>query len=340
MSKFVGFPSIEGFHNVVKLTKNYPHYAGQVNYRGKIKLHGTNAGIRVNTDGTVVAQSRTQDITTQNDNAGFARWVDSTLEYWRNVKVRPNPKAPTMDIVVFGEWCGPGIMKGTAINQIPNKIFAVFCIMIVENDNVLTYVVEPEEINSCLPNLPKDVFVLPWATDRFMIDYTKPLEETAKSLSDFVDSIEPCDPWVKETFGITGIAEGIVYYPIKTSDLELQNNETYSKYMFKAKGEKHKVAHTKQTVQADPEVVTSINDFVTMFVTSQRCEQGMSTITELDMSQIGKFLKWMCEDVMKESVAELEASGLVWKQVQSAVQNAARIWFINQVKNNAIQSTN
>lgn len=38
---FVSFPSIEGFHNVVKLTRSYPHLAGKpVKYKGKIKLHG------------------------------------------------------------------------------------------------------------------------------------------------------------------------------------------------------------------------------------------------------------------------------------------------------------
>lgn len=38
---FVSFPSIEGFHNAVKLTRSYPHLASSpVNYKGKIKLHG------------------------------------------------------------------------------------------------------------------------------------------------------------------------------------------------------------------------------------------------------------------------------------------------------------
>jgi hypothetical protein len=38
---FVSFPSIEGFHNVVKFTKSYPYHATRpITYRGKIKLHG------------------------------------------------------------------------------------------------------------------------------------------------------------------------------------------------------------------------------------------------------------------------------------------------------------
>jgi hypothetical protein len=37
--KFASFPSIEGFHNVVKLTRSYRHLAEKpIHYKGKIKL--------------------------------------------------------------------------------------------------------------------------------------------------------------------------------------------------------------------------------------------------------------------------------------------------------------
>jgi hypothetical protein len=37
---------------------------------------------------------------------------------------------------------------------------------------------------------------------------------------------------------------------------------------------------------------------------------------------------WIAADVQKESVAELETSGLTWDQVDKAVQTAARSWFL------------
>jgi hypothetical protein len=78
--KFVSFPSIEGFHNAVKLTRSYPHLASSpINYKGKIKLHGTNSCVNID-NGTYVAQSRTQLIDEKNDNAGFARWVNTNKE--------------------------------------------------------------------------------------------------------------------------------------------------------------------------------------------------------------------------------------------------------------------
>jgi hypothetical protein len=38
-------------------------------------------------------------------------------------------------------------------------------------------------------------------------------------------------------------------------------------------------------------------------------------------------LKWFAADVQKESIAELQASGLDWKQVGAPVQARAREWF-------------
>jgi hypothetical protein len=45
------------------------------------------------------------------------------------------------------------------------------------------------------------------------------------------------------------------------------------------------------------------------------------------MRNIGNFLRWVAEDTKKESVAELEASGLTWDQVQKPVQDRARDWY-------------
>jgi hypothetical protein len=40
------------------------------------------------------------------------------------------------------------------------------------------------------------------------------------------------------------------------------------------------------------------------------------------------FLEWIAADVGKESVAELEASGLVFAQVDKAIRQRARAWFL------------
>jgi len=112
----ISWPEIEGFHNVRKSVQKFPELLGgstTVEYRAKVKLHGTNAAVQVRGD-KVLAQSRTQIIGPGGDNAGFAAWVESNQEEWKAA-------AAGKPMIFFGEWCGPGIMKGVAINKIPSK---------------------------------------------------------------------------------------------------------------------------------------------------------------------------------------------------------------------------
>ena len=102
--------------------------------------------------------------------------------------------------------------------------------------------------------------------------------------------------------------------------------------MWKAKGEKHRTAGTRTAVQVNAEVVASVEEFVSLMVTEARLQQGLGAVCggTRDPKATGKFLAWTLADVQKESVAELEASGLTWAQVEKAVQAKARSWFQNK----------
>jgi hypothetical protein len=310
---FVGFPEIQLLHNVVRLSEAYPHLVpGPITYRGKIKLHGTNAGVTI-ADGQVIPQSRTQALTVNDDNKGFAKWVEANKNFWLSL---PN-------MTVFGEWCGPGIAKKTAINLIPNKIFAVFAI--IANNKFIS---DPETITTLLKNHPQDMHVLPWYGDAFTVHYfDRPgLQVIADRLNEVVQEVEPSDPWVKATFGVDGIGEGVVYYP----NVEGQQGsiELFENFAFKAKGVKHSVVKTKEAVQIAPEVAASIDEFVSMFVTEPRLEQGLAAIGgSLEMKNMLPFLNWVMADIQKESADELKVSNLTWDQVLKHVQAATRSWF-------------
>ena len=324
---FLSFPSIESFHNIVKYVSVYPHAAGdgKVKYRGKVKLHGTNAGVRV-FNRQVAAQSRTQIVTVGNDNAGFAGWVGQHASFFADFGEQGN------EYTVFGEWCGPGIMKGTAINQIPNRVFAIFAVAIGPTAEDSVMVTDPEEITKLLgDNIPSDVHVLPWEGEEFTVDFfdREALQKTADSLNAIVVNIEPSDPWVKKTFGVEGVAEGIVYVPGAGVTVP---RKTYSDFAFKAKGEKHKTTKTKESVQIDPEVAKSIGEFATMFANEARFEQGLATVGGAEMKNIGQFLKWVCQDILKESADELEASDLEWSQVEKSYQTMERNWFLTKAR--------
>lgn len=329
---FVKFPDIEGFHNVIKLLEAYPHFAeSPVAYRTKIKLHGTNAGVRI-VDGEIAAQSRELFVTPENDNAGFAKWVESRKDFFSKI-----PGNHT----VFGEWCGPGTVKksDTAISNIQGKVFVVFAIMgtpttnpKIEDGNIdLTDMfVDPDAIAEFLGKLPEDVFILPWHSEPVVVDFNSPasVQAIVDAGNKAVSDVEPCDPWVKKTFGVEGTGEGVVYYPTSGPMII---RKRFSNFAFKAKGDKHKVVKTKEAVQIAPEIAASIEEFVTLFVTEPRLEQAASVVKTFEKKNMGPFLQWISSDVLKESKAELEASGLTWDQVQKGVQTAAKTWFLTKV---------
>jgi hypothetical protein len=314
------WPSIELLHNL------YRHFqilevAPQIQYRAKIKLDGTNAGIQIFPNGTVVAQSRTKIITPQDDNSGFAKWVYQNLDFFAQL-------ADTKPFTIFGEWCGKGIQSRTAISQIDRKIFTVFAIQTQEtSDSEARFEVDPETISDRLPAHP-DIYVLPFQGAVITLDFgdKEQLEGAIADLNQWIEVVEQVDPWVNETFGIAGLGEGLVFYPLAETQVK---SLTYGDLLFKAKGEKHQTVKAKKPVQATPEIAAGVDEFVSLVVTPSRLEQGLTEACngQAVMSQIGAFLQWFATDVQKESVAELEAAQLTWKDVNKAVTTAAKDWY-------------
>lgn len=323
---FTSWPEIESFHNVRKHMKAYPDLLkgdSLVVYRPKVKLHGTNAGVRCYPDGRVVAQSRSKDLTVDDDNAGFAKWVASNEGRFRRLAER--------NIVIFGEWCGKGIQKGVAISQV-DRVFAVFAAKYMETD---TLVIEPNDLAMMVSGIP-GVHVLPWFGQTTLCKFPiywlcepESLQQIASIINGRVEEVEAEDPWVKETFGVSGTGEGLVFYPVSPSHLGFEN---FTNLCFKAKGEKHKNVATAKPAQLDAETASSAEAFAEMVVTEARLMQGaqMGDSCLYDMKHIGTFIQWILADVKKETQDELDASGLTFKQVTKAVTDRARRWYIEK----------
>lgn len=331
---FIHWTDIELFHNVRRTFKETnPPGDHKVTYKAKVKLHGTNAAVQRLADGTLECQSRERIITPEDDNAGFARWVMSQKEAWEKVL--------TPGTVVFGEWAGPGINKGMALNQIPNRIFAVFAVLYPTSEGQ-KLITEPWQIEGLIIDTPQlgggvPAHVLPWYGLGFevTVDWDQTPEELApvlEKINDHVHAVEACDPWVKATFGIEGLGEGLVFYPQgqpTRDDITLR--------MFKAKGEKHQTVATKAPAQADPEVAKNLADFAVLVLAEGRLEQGAQAIKPegaphtYDMKLMGEFLKWTAKDVLKECQTELAASGLNEKAAMKAVSERARKWYMAKV---------
>jgi len=371
--KFQHFPHIELFHNVVQSVTEYPELlpkTGNLVFGMKTKLHGSNAAIQIQFNGPfstkqknyeILAQSRSRIISSGDDNMGFARWMEDTMDSWdwpgleliyslahTEKSLCELDKFPP--ITIFGEWCGKGIMKGTAISQIDTKVFCIFAIQIGESkdeDETAWVITEPSQIEVLVPTHP-EIKVIPFlsftftddedesvVSDFISIDFDNPLDQIVKLMNSLVADVEACDPFVKAEFGIEGLGEGLVFFPM-IDGVPFIKRHFFSNLIFKAKGEKHKVTKQRNAVQIDPEVMASISEFVEKTVTEARLEQGAREISrgelEFEMKKIGPFLAWIGNDIKRETVAELVASELSWKDVQKKLQIEARTWYIAKCK--------
>jgi tRNA-binding EMAP/Myf-like protein len=319
----VSWPDIELFSTLVKSIKE-TNTERKLSYVSKVKLHGTNAAIQIHPNGDIICQSRTEILSLTKDYKGFAKWASDNNEYFQKLVGKEL-------VILYGEWCGTGIEKGVALSQIGKKIFAVFAIQYGG-----MFDINPKTIRNFLPE-NDNVYVIPFFNS-IHLDFANLLDAQIQEMNSWVHQVEMCDPFVKEFFDISGLGEGLVFYPlpdnvdINSEDKILIERSFYKDYVFKAKGEKHKVVKHKDPVQIDPEVAKSIEEFVDLFVTENRLEQIFNKV-ELKLENTGKFLKLFSEDVLKESTAELDASKLTWKDVSAAVSVKARNWWMEKAKN-------
>lgn len=163
----IKFPSIDSFRHVFAHVKRQSEYHGKplptIVYEGRVKLHGTNAGIHYIPDNTVHVMVENEDTSKPLRNAirrmfgkepimrtdFILRHIDAELRAQsreRNITPGKNDNAgfagwveenkkflmdflditfEGKEVTIYGEWCGGNIQKGVALNQLP-KMFVVF----------------------------------------------------------------------------------------------------------------------------------------------------------------------------------------------------------------------
>src|SRR5262249_9516896 len=158
----------------------------------------------------------------------------------------------------------------------------------------------------------------------------------AAVLSDRVVEVEREDPWARRVLGVSGVGEGLVFYPVSVDGAPPTDDPAgLAQLMFKAKGEKHRTAGTQTAVAVDAATVAAVGEFVALMVPEARLAQGLAAVGHgagerpRDPKLTPKFLDWIVADVRKESAAELEASGLQFAQVEKAIRTRARTWYLS-----------
>ena len=355
MPTHIKWPHIDQFHNVrSRVLHNEDLKKKSITYKAKIKLHGTNSAIQINPNtNTVIAQSRNNILGFSNDNVGFASWVNSVKTQLLEVIT----KWCRSNVIIYGEWIGEGIQNGVAACKIGTKYFCVFAVEAFNeyedlNDETKErfLFVEPKFLEKFIKGIP-NTKVIPWFTTEDGNDYTfsvteddwevktSVLQDNLNQINSFVEQIDKHDPWIEKEFGIVGPGEGLVFYPFSEKNGCIQtyflNREDFSNLAFKAKGNTHKTVSKKSPASLDPEKVSSAHEYAELVCTPARLEQGVREVCGGEMifekKFIGSFLKWINEDLSRETRDELAVSKVEAKMCLNAAMTFARNWYIEKI---------
>jgi hypothetical protein len=313
---FKPYPKIGQFRNAVKDMRDFCNHLSELTFTGAVKLHGTNAAVGWSKEKQkVYCQSRTRVIAAGCDNYGFAAWVDTQLDLWKETLL---DLGKGEDILLYGEWCGSGVQKGVGISEL-SKRFVIFKVEIAGQDMSMLSLAE-SSLDYEITDLDSVYLIDDFPTYQITVDLACP-EKSVQELTNITLAVENECP-VAKVFGVSGVGEGVVWQCLDRNFKFLQ---------FKVKGEKHSVSKIKTLAAVDPEKLKSILEFVEYSVTDNRLDQGLEQIG-LDQTLIGKFIGWISKDIYDEEKDVLEASNLTMKDVGKTVSNKARYYYLSKLQ--------
>ena len=325
--EFVKYPDTKHFRDVVKQAGyDFRNDIPEVRFRGTVKVHGTHADMIFAPDGAHWLQSRNRIISPEADNSGFAKWmaerdVSPLLELVR-------PAVPENDAVMMaGEFCGKGIFAGTAVSKV-DRFFMIFGIKVGDKWQDMA---DFEHVR--LPDA-RIFNAREFGNYDMVIDLNKGASEMQR-LEEMVQGVEKCCP-VGKGLGVEGTGEGIVWTPYKFQVLDTRQPPDSAGYFFKVKGDEHRNVSEKKLaelkgcrVNADKQL--RVREFAAAVTCEPRLRQGLAYLqemgTEISIQNVGKFLKWVGDDVLKEESDLIKEYGLKPAAVTKAIPGRALSWF-------------
>lgn len=338
--KFLSFPSINQFRNVIRHVQQQTRYAGKdengdaiydgsrklptLKFRGTVKLHGTNAGIVYDTNTLELSyQSRERLLNLTQDNAGFALAMSNQTRVLYRIFESLQVPPGTAQIAIYGEWCGQSIQKGVAVSQLP-KMFVIFAAKAIDTDGNSTWLDISSEKFGAEEHRIFNIYDFP--TYELDIDFNYP-ELAQNQMIEITNAVEAECP-VGKHFGVSDIGEGVVWTCVSPG---WNDSGTW----LKVKGEAHSVSKVRTLASVDVEAVENIRAFVAATVTESRLEQGLDNLVReqllpFEMKSMGDFIRWVYNDIVKEETDTIVANQIDMKKLGGAVANAARPWFIKK----------
>jgi len=255
-------------------------------YEGTVKLHGTNLGIVFSEDHL---SFRIQGRRTYIDPATAPHGISSYFKDFTPQDFFVDPSYMDQfrgkEFVLYGEFIGRGIQKGTALSTMDHRFVAI-AVRCGKGP-----ILDPPEVKPPLDSIDKISETLVLKSD---LSNYKEFIQKAMRLTLAID--EEC-PWAKAR-GVVGHGEGIVWKPRGMFNSHL---------WLKTKGPSHK----HKTRILDPERKERMNkrneaswELYERTDGPTRVQQGFDLIQEeclmVGVTDIPKFLKWFMPDFLRE----------------------------------------
>ena len=341
MKKHISYPKITQFRNVVSNINREITFTGldedgnaiydpsikkpTLTFKGTVKLHGTNAAVCINKDGFYV-QSRSNIITPEKDNAGFALFAYSKQNEFEELFseiIQSDLDLNLIDgyiISIYGEWAGKGVQKSVGISEL-EKAFYVFGVKVSkpQDEEFNSYWIDSTNVR----NTDCRIFnVEDYETYSIDVDFNMP-QLSQNKFGEITEKVENECP-ISKAFGINnGLGEGVVW------SVEYKD----SVHRFKVKGGKHSVTRVKKLASIDIEKLKTIQDFITYAVTENRFNQAIENVFgsgNLDIKKMGDLIRWFVKDVASEEMDTMLDNGLEPKDVNKYISTKVREMFFKE----------
>lgn len=296
---------------------------------GTVKLHGTHADMVIDAKDAIGFQSRNQtDLQPEKDNEGFATFANPLKQdilALKNAYISRyralNPSTPletTYPVVIAGEFCGGKIQKKVALLQL-KKQFVIVSVNV--NDTWL-----PDDEYGDIHDESIGIYNISRAGFFYRTLQLQNPAESEAEINTLVKQVEKECPYAR-TFGVSGIWEGIVW--------KSRGHSSNPDFWFKSKGEMFAVAAKPKLPAAASDSDGRIKSFAEAIVTENRMEQGWGYLKEMrvtrDMKGLGRFLKWVVEDCLREETRDMEEANIQEQNLKPAIVDIARLWYKTKV---------
>jgi hypothetical protein len=329
--RHISYPETPQFRSIVRQVEHLARFQGvgedgevkystddlpTIKFKGTVKIHGTNASVAYDTTTkNMWVQSRNQVV--ESGHFGFKSFVDGNQEAFSELfeSLLGDIEEPST-ISIYGEWCGPGVIKGCSVAELDNKIFVMFGVY-VEIDGETSYWLDVDKLKSENDSIYN---INDFKTYEMDINFENP-KLSINDMIELTNEVEKECPVAKH-FGFSTIGEGIVW------------TATYkgTRLCFKVKGEKHSNTKVKKLATVDVEKLKNIDAACDYLFTENRLDQAIhETQSKLDRKYTGEVLKWICGDIMKEENDVLESNGLKWKDVAGRLTAKYRNLFFKKI---------